>query len=327
MNRIKAEATISPEALARLDHPSAIRFIRLGQGGCWAREAFEAGIIPFKYRNVSHGPCMAGDWDTVRREIAASGRKPGAIGGDIRELQDFYDSDDQCLWVTFAEGHLWWTFGEGSVLPVNDPGDDRPARMRRTLDGWHCQDVKGTPLRLQSLSSALTKVGGFRRTTCPIDQRDYLLRKVRGEEEPLVLEARELGMKLDDLAVRMIAQLDWRDFEIMVDLIFARGGWQRQSAVGDGEVDHDLYLVSPITSETAFVQVKSSATQRVLNDYCRRFAQSGADRFFFICHSPKDALVLPDEALMSDAGLWIGLDLARKALSAGLFNWLVDRVR
>ena len=300
---------------------------RLGEGGGWAREAFEAGTIPFKYRNVSHDPCMAGDWDAVRGEIVASGRKAGAVGGDIRELQDFYASDDQCLWVTFAEGHLWWAFGEGPVVPVDDRGDDRPARMRRTLDGWHCHDVKGAPLRLQSLSSALTKVGAYRRTTCAVEQQEYLLRKVRGEEEPLVIEARELGTRLDDLTARMIAQLDWRDFEIMVDLIFARGGWQRQSAVGDGEVDHDLYLVSPTTSETAFVQIKSSATQRVLDDYCRRFTRSGADRFFFICHSPKGTLRLPDDTLISSARLWVGLSLARRALSAGLFDWLVDRIR
>ena len=30
----------------------------------------------------------------------------------------------------------------------------------------------------------------------------------------------------------MIAELHWADFEIMVDLIFARGGWQRTSVLG-----------------------------------------------------------------------------------------------
>ena len=94
--------------------------------------------------------------------------------------------------------------------------------------------------------------------------------------------------------MNMIAQLDWRDFEIMVDLIFARGGWQRSSAVGDGEVDVDLMLTSPTTGETAWVQIKSSAAQAVLDDYIERFHRDGScDRFFFVCHSPKGTLTLP----------------------------------
>jgi hypothetical protein len=36
-----------------------------------------------------------------------------------------------------------------------------------------------------------------------------------------------------DIGLRMVRQLDWRDFETLVDLIFARGGWQRSSARPD----------------------------------------------------------------------------------------------
>jgi hypothetical protein len=111
----------------------------------------------------------------------------------------------------------------------------------------------------------------------------------------------------------------------MVDLIFARGGWQRQSALGEDEVDADLRLLNPTIRERAWVQVKSSANQKVLNDYLRRFQRAdGAERFYFICHTAKGPLMCPEEPKMH---LWTGQELARQALSAGLFDWLIERTR
>lgn len=314
---------IAEETLVRLKQPSAVRFIRLGQGGTWAEEAIANGTIPFKYRNVAHAPCAAGNWDEVRRQILASGRKQGALGGDLRELRDFYELDDHCLWVTIAGGHLWWAFAEGPAIASNEEGEDRPMRLRRTLDGWHSYNLQGDPLTVKALSSVLTRVTAYQRTLCKVGPDDYLLRKIRGEEEPVVAEAVALKNQLEDVTARMISQLDWRDFEIMVDLIFARGGWQRQSATGDGEVDLDLFLTHPTTSESAWVQIKSSATQKVLDDYVERFRKSGADRFYFACHTAKGNLVLEDQPGMH---VWIGPELARRALGAGLLDWLIEHV-
>ena len=45
----------------------------------------------------------------------------------------------------------------------------------------------------------------------------------------------------------------------MVDLIFARNGWQRVTDVGGSQKDIDLILMQPTTGEKAFVQVESRA--------------------------------------------------------------------
>ena len=82
------------------------------------------------------------------------------------------------------------------------------------------------------------------------------------------------------LATRMIAQLDRRDFEILIDLILARSGWRRGSAVGDGEVDVDLLLDNPSTGETAWVQIKSTAAQATLDDYIGRFTRDSSCQHF-----------------------------------------------
>lgn len=318
-----AMAHVSPELIEKLKQPAAIRFIRFGEGSSWATRAFDTGTILFKYRNVSHDACAAGDWDDVRRQLLADGRKVGAIGNDIRELRDFYELDD-CLWVTIADGHLWWAFGEGSVLPTGDDGADQPFRYRSTVDAWRRHDLKGEPLTLHRLSSALTKVNSYQRSLCRFGQNEgYLLRKIRGERLPQAELAQTTANELEHALASLVPHLDWRDLEILVDLIFTQGGWRRVSALGTGETDLDLLLANPITGERAWVQIKSSANQSSLDDYLDRFRRHGtAERFYFICHSPKGKLTLPDELI---AQLWTAPELGRQALLAGLADWVIAR--
>lgn len=123
----------------------------------------------------------------------------------------------------------------------------------------------------------------------------------------------------------MIRQLDWRDFETLVDLIFARGGWQRSSVLGKDQVDVDLILAQPTIGETAWVQIKSKTSQAELNDYLGRFRRDGScDRFFFVCHSASGALSLPTEPGLH---LWSDGRLSEAAIDAGLYSWLIDRSR
>ena len=309
----------------RLQSPSAVRYIKLGQGGAWAAQAFAEGIVPFGFGQVEHPPCANGDWDEVRRQLVDGGRTKSGVTQGVRELRDFYELGDRALWVTFADGHLYWTFAEAEVVPITDPLESGPLRFRRTICGWSRSSLAGEPLAVRSLSSSLTRVAGFRQTICAVEREAYLLRRIRGEEEPLLAEARKLSAEMEALAGKMIAALDWRDFEIMVDLLFARGGWQLQSALGEGEVDIDLLLDNPSTGETAWVQVKSSAAQATLDDYLDRFRRDGGSgHFFFVCHSPKGTLTLPTERGLH---LWAGERLARTAIAAGLFDWLIERTR
>ncbi len=69
---------------------------------------------------------------------------------------------------------------------------------------------------------------------------NYLLRRIRDEGDPVHAQATALRAEMREIGLRMIRQLDWRDFETLVDLIFARGGWQRSSVLGKGQADVDL---------------------------------------------------------------------------------------
>jgi hypothetical protein len=305
--------------------PGAVRYIKLGENGKWATNALEQGIVSFGYRSVDHDVCVAGNWDEVGRQLAEMGRTAGGVSHGLRELKDFYGLPENTLWVTMADGHFWWAFAKGAVVEIEQGNSVGPARYRQIRTGWCKTSLTGDPLTVRSLSSALTRTASFQMTICAIKHEDYLLRRIRGECDPLHAEATALKIEKRDIGLRMIRQLDWRDFETLVDLIFARGGWQRSSVLGKEQADVDLILTQPTIGETAWVQVKSRTSQVELDDYLNRFRRDGScDRFFFVCHSATGVLSLPTEPGLH---LWIGDRLSDAAIDAGLFGWLIDRTR
>lgn len=42
-------------------------------------DAIRRGIVPFDFRGVGHDACARGDWDEVRRQLIAMGRKARAF--------------------------------------------------------------------------------------------------------------------------------------------------------------------------------------------------------------------------------------------------------
>ena len=300
--------------------PGDVRYIKLGDGGRWANEAIEHGYVAFGYHRIPHALCVSEDWQGVRR-LLGDRKSEGAKTAGVNEVATFYEMKNDCLWITFAQGHLWWCFADEEVVEnVGDHG--APSRFRRAIDGWRNFDLAGRPLRVPELSSKLTQTASFRATICTVNERDYLLRRINAIEEPVVGRSRAARAAMIGVAVDMVRGLHRADFETLSDLIFARSGWQRSTPVGVGLADVDILMMQPTTGETAFVQVKSRAGQRVLDDYLGRFRASGYDRFFFVCHSAQGRLTLPDERGLH---LFEGAALAKAAVKNGLFDWLVER--
>jgi hypothetical protein len=265
--------------------------------------------------------CRAKDWDAVRK-LLDDRKSEGAKTAGVNEVTAFYELGEDCLWITFADGHLWWCFASSEVIWNGGWDDGGPSRFRPTIDGWRNTDINGKPLKIASLSSNLTKTANFRSTICTVPARDYLLRKINGVVDPVVVRAGEARAAMIKIAADMVRGLHWVDFEALADLIFARSGWQRSTPVGYKLADLDILMEQPTTGETAFVQVKSTTSQTVLNDYLDRFRRSGYDRFFFVCHSASGRLSLPGEPRLH---LFEGERLADAAVKNGLFDWLVER--
>ena len=301
--------------------PKHIRYIKLGDGGRWAQHSLSEGVLSFGYHSIPHEMCERKDWSGVRN-LLSDRKSSGAQTAGVTEVKSFYELGEDCLWITFADGHLWWAFAHPKVQWTGDDTGDEPSRKRMTLDGWHKTDVLGKPLRVAALSSKLTKVANFRATICKVAEESYLLRRINGIEEPVVVRANEARKAMIVVAVEMIQGLHWADFETLTDLIFARSGWQRSTRVGENLTDFDILMEQPTTGEIAFVQVKSEAGQATVDDYLGQFHRSDYDRFFFVCHMAQGKLKLPNEPRLH---LFEGERLADAAVKNGLFDWLIER--
>jgi len=298
---------------------TAVRYIKLGPGGAWFDRCIREGLLEVGHATVGHDLASAGDWDAVRAAFA--GNNPTKASDFTRELRDVYTLPDTALWITIGQGRLWWAFAEPEVFAVS--GEGRGVRARNVIGKWSSQDQKSRPLLLDGLSTRLTKVAAYRQTLCKVEHADYLLRRINGIEEPAVVTARAAQTQMVASARALIEALDWRDFEVMTDLIFAQSGWRRVSAVGGSDqADTDLVLEQAATGERAMVQVKSSATQGVVDDYLARFLRGGFSRGFLVCHSPRSAISAPADAAFH---LWLGDRLAEQAMAAGLLPWLIEK--
>ena len=300
-----------------------IRYIKLGKGGIWAKWALDAGEIPFGYPGVGHEICQQGDWEAIAERLVELGRKSKqSVTSGVREVKEFYTLGEGTLWVTFEFGALWWAYANTDIklYPIEEDG---PTRYRKTVDGWHREDIEGTPLLVEHLSTSLTQLAVYRGTICRVANVDYLLRRIKAEPEPIIVKAKLAREQMVSLAAEMITNLHWADFEVLVDLIFSRNGWQRTSGLGGTLKDVDLALENASTGERAFAQVKSKASQAVLEDYIERFHRyEQYQRMFFVCHTPIGISV---DSASPNIHIWTNETLANAAIKAALFDWLVER--
>lgn len=299
-----------------------LRYIRLGPGGRWAKPALQYGEICLDHREVPHALAISGDREAIIAHLVGLGRSSGKARDFAREIMDFHKLPESTIWITFEGGRLLWAQAAAEVEWVG-PGHERGTRCRRTLGPWRDADLKGVPLLKEHLSTRLTKVAGYRQTLCAIEAEDYLRRKLIGEELPAItraMEARRLSLAS---AQELVTQLHETDFETLVDILLARGGWHRTSALGGTMKDADLVVEHPITGESVLVQVKSRANQSVLDDYIGRMDDNpGFSRLIFACHTPQGPLRAPDRP---DVTIWSGEPLAAAALRNGLLDWLIAR--
>jgi len=304
--------------------PKEVRYIKLGECGRWAQKSFSEGVLCFGYHTIPHQVCERKDWNGVRN-LLSDRRSEGAKTAGVTEVRTFYEFGEDCLWITFADRHLWWAFAHPEVQWTGDGTSyDDPCRKRKTINGWRNTNICDKPLRFAELSSKLTKVARFRGTICKVPEEKYLLRRINADEEPVVARANDARRAMTEVAVEMIQGLHEDDFETLTALIFARSGWQPLTRVGGKLFDIDLEMEQPTTGEIAFVQVKSKAGQATVDDYLERFRGSSCDRFFFVCHSAQEKLTLPDEPGLH---LFEGEQLADAAIKNGLYDWLIEKIR
>ena len=304
--------------------PNAVRYIKLGTSNGWADLCFQRDEVHFGHPSASHEMAQRADRSEIIRRRIEQGRTPTAAADDARQIIDFHTLGPECLWATFARGYLWWTFAKREVVWLGGDGGRHGVWMRKCIGGWRNTDISGTPLRTTALSTRLTRVAAYRRTICAVESREYLVRRINGVREPLLIKATAAREALVQVTSEAIASLHWADFETLVDVVFARSGWHRVSRLGGGLTTIDMAIEQPTTGERAAVQVKSNADQASLDEYIDRIDEMGMySRIFFVCHSPRGNLSAGDR---SDVHVWAGRGFAETVLRVGLQDWVLEKV-
>lgn len=309
---------------------SKVYFIKLGDSGGMADTCIKEGIIYLKYAaEGSFEVYKKGDWKEARK-LWYNG-SDGAATRHVNQIKSFFEADESTLWITFENGCLYWCFSEPGAYKYTDSKGDYIGSYLKTLDGWHNKDIKDKELTLDRLSGTLTKTQGFRGTICNVHDHDYLVKKIKCETSQTLSDAEIAKSKLENALVLLIKKLDPKDFEIFVDIVFSRRGWQRTSAVGGTQKTVDMEYTNPFTSEKALVQVKCQTDINQLNDYVRDFQgrkqPNGNVQMFYVWHSGVVDKKNIQKIIEDEEGFHPidEKELARWCMETGTMTWLFDK--
>ena len=316
--------------MSRIEASKAL-YIKLGESGKYERGCIEAHqTLRLGYEGAPHGLCLGGKWDDVAEDARRRWTKgdKGAATRHANQMRLFYESDSELLWITFYKGLLWWCFSKPEVTVLKED----ESKTRPVIGRWRCYDARGEAkrelLRMSSLSGKLLMLQGFRGTICDVREREYLVRKINGDKEPNVLAAESARDSLVDQIQTIICNLDWRDFELLVDLIFTNAGWKRISEVGGFQKTLDLVLEAPILDERYGVQVKSQADKAAFEAY--KAAVGGStdlSRSYFVVHSPSQDLKQLAGQMTSQQKVNIlgPRQVAEWSVRYGLVDWIIGK--
>ena len=155
---------------------------------------------------------------------------------------------------------------------------------------------------------------------------DYLRRRLKCEESSDLKKTRDSFNDLIKSIKPLIQSLTWKDFELLVELIFSNSGWQKTTKTGGNQKTTDLDLKNPITGEQIWVQVKSFSNPAVFKEYKKKHeTEKGSfTTMYYVYHSGKigDNLNEDDEEGIK---VWDLEKVAKYVVSNGLTEWLMDK--
>ena len=302
-------------------NPKNAYYVKLGRNGEWEKDCLEVSqTIKIGYREVPDKFCRQGNWDEVQKVMQNIRDDTGTATRDKNQVRTFYEASEQDLWITFFGDRLYWCFSKPDVSVLPDKSKSRPV-----IGKWSSSDISGKPLPKTQLSGALLRVQGFRGTICKVKELKYLVEKINGVVHPEIESALLAKADFESKIESLIRKLTWKDFELLVDLLFRQAGWQRMATLGKTEKTIDLDLYSPITDEKILVQVKSSANLAKLQNFKEGISDfQDYDRAYFLVHTPSNDLI--QSKIQDDVEVWLPSDIARRVVMFGLAEWIINKV-
>lgn len=295
-------------------------YIKLGRGGEWADDCIAHGRARVGWKSTPLAQINGGEWATIKKALQTRSKTVGAGTMDANALERFCTSTEDDVWVTFHKFRLWWGRLAGPVK------EDATSKYRKLLDGWHDRSLDNELLPANQIPGSISQLQGFRGTICSVRDRDALLRLLRGERSPEYLALDTSKKALEVKTAQAITNLHWKDFELLVDLVFRQSGWRRVSAVGETMKSVDLELEDPITGDQYQVQVKSRATKNTAREYKEDFRGSAFRKSYFVVHTPDDGLLGATDLDDDEFEVILPARLARMVVDGGLTGWLLAKI-
>lgn len=301
--------------------PNKVLFIKLGEGGRFEKECIEENqTLKLGYKAVDHQLCVVKKWDKIHEYFTTQeNAKTYVATSHTNQIKQFYEEDENTLWITFYANKLWWCFSKPEITLLADKSKTRPVIGR-----WSDVDINGIPLLAGNISGKLLKTQGYRGTICRVPEQKYAISKINCEQIKDVIEVEEAMCNLKNKLAQLIQNLQWKDFENLVDLIFRQAGWQRLGDKGKTQKTIDLELLSPVTGERAVVQIKSQSDATEFLKYDKEFAaMTDYDKIFYIVHTAKNGFV--DYNNDTETIIYQVDKIAELAISAGLVEWIIKK--
>jgi hypothetical protein len=241
----------------------------------------------------------------------------------MKQMRLFYESDDQTLWITFIGGQLYWCFSSAEIIKLEDN-----SKRRKTFNGWLDSDIYGKKLSNINISGTILQIQRFAGVICSFSDKDldYLTMKINGEELPSVTQVKTSRTELQKNLKEIITCLHFKEFELLVDMIFREAGWYRISELGGTQPYIDIELYSPVSKETYLVQVKASAGMEEYNTFKSCINPNEKDKhYYFIVNQPNRALgnINKNDPIRC----WFAEDIAEYVVTYGLVNWVIGKAK
>lgn len=306
--------------------PSSVRYVKNGRSGRWWKSAQQNGQIHAGWKNIPDELLLKKDLSAIETLLRGEyGDKPGAKQ-DINQVLNLLDDPSKHVWITFEDDCLWWCTVRDGVAANPDGETAVSGHFWLTCSRpWSNTSLTGRLLATSELPGTVTTTKGFRATVCTPKDSEAILRLIKGETDKDAINSADRRREYELAVHKIVQRLSPQDFEHLIDLILAGTGWERIAVLGGTREGIDVEAENPAADEIAFVQVKSSAGQDVLDDYVERFTQRRERyaRMIFAVHTPRGHLTAPRGLPVQ---VWTGEKVAELVVRLGLGKWVESRL-
>ena len=224
-------------------------YIKLGSRGKYEPDSIPARKARIGYDYFTLAEINGRDWDALKKKKEAPNYdKKGVATRDVNMLRYFVESTPDDVWITFHNQRLHWCRLEQSSVQEDDI-----SRFRTVIGGWSHFNLTGQELFENQIPGNISKIQAFRAAICRVKEVEQLQRLINGEPSDIYRDIASAKEALISKVEKGLHLLHWKDFEILVDLIFRNAGLNRVSMVGEGmkyvdivleeRIDGDRYLV------------------------------------------------------------------------------------